>query len=192
MDFLILSSATISILINGSPTNEFSLGRGVRKGDLLSHFRFILAAEGLNLMATLAVEKGLFKGVEVRRDKIPISHLQYTDDTIFIGEWNRLNAFCLQNLLKCFELASVLKVNFHKSCLYGVGVSIMELNEVANLIGCQIGTFPFTYLGLPIRCRMKKLKDWNLVSSSIQMGSIPGLGLYQRTKLGVEYIDGGA
>ncbi|XP_071739221.1 secreted RxLR effector protein 78-like [Rutidosis leptorrhynchoides] len=80
-----LKSATISILVNGSPTNEFSLGRGIRQGDPLSPFLFILAAEGLNILTKAATEKGLFKGVEIGRDKVNISHLQYADDTIFLG-----------------------------------------------------------------------------------------------------------
>ncbi|XP_071687382.1 uncharacterized protein [Rutidosis leptorrhynchoides] len=58
-----LSSASISILVNGSPTREFSMGRGVRQGDPLSPFLFILAAEGLNILTKAAVDRGLFKGV---------------------------------------------------------------------------------------------------------------------------------
>ncbi|XP_071740650.1 uncharacterized protein [Rutidosis leptorrhynchoides] len=54
-------------------------------GDPLSPFLFIIAAEGLNILAKAACEKGLFKGIEVGGDKILISHLQYADDTIFIG-----------------------------------------------------------------------------------------------------------
>ncbi|XP_071690820.1 uncharacterized protein [Rutidosis leptorrhynchoides] len=84
-----LKSATIFILINGSPTSEFNLKRGVRQGDPLSPFIFIIAAEGLNILTKLAVERGMYKGVEVGRDKVVISHLQYADDTIFFGEWSR-------------------------------------------------------------------------------------------------------
>ncbi|GKD20048.1 kinase-like domain, beta-lactamase/transpeptidase-like protein [Tanacetum coccineum] len=58
-----LRSATMSILVNGSPSKEFELERGVRHP--LSPFLFILAAEGLNAIVTEAVEKGIFRGVVV-------------------------------------------------------------------------------------------------------------------------------
>ncbi|XP_071708247.1 uncharacterized protein [Rutidosis leptorrhynchoides] len=54
-----LKSATISILINGSPTSEFNLKRGVRQGDPLSPFLFIIAAEGLNILTKVAVDRGI-------------------------------------------------------------------------------------------------------------------------------------
>ncbi|XP_071708158.1 uncharacterized protein [Rutidosis leptorrhynchoides] len=49
-----LSSASISILINSSPTKEFKLQRGVRQGDPLSLYLFIMAAEGLNHLTQIA------------------------------------------------------------------------------------------------------------------------------------------
>ncbi|XP_071718479.1 uncharacterized protein [Rutidosis leptorrhynchoides] len=95
-------------------------------------------------------EKGLFKGVEIGTDKIVLSHLQYADDTIFIGEWSRANVLSLRNLLSCFEWASGLKVNFHKNCLYGIGVSHDDVALMANRLGCQVGSLPFTYLGIEL------------------------------------------
>ncbi|XP_071729272.1 uncharacterized protein [Rutidosis leptorrhynchoides] len=163
-----LKSASISVLINGSPTSEFSLGRGIRQGDPLSPFLFILAGEGLNIMSKMATEKGLFKGVEIGDNKVPLSHLQYADDTIFIGEWTRSNAYSLQNLLKCFELASGLKVNFNKSCIYGIGVNSDEINHVASRLNCKVGSFPFTYLGLPIGEKMSKRKNWDIIVEKIK------------------------
>ncbi|XP_071727978.1 uncharacterized protein [Rutidosis leptorrhynchoides] len=133
-----LTSASISILINGSPSHEFSIGRGVRQGDQLSPFLFILAAEGLNILTKVATDKGMFKGVEVGFDKVLVFHLQYADDTIFFEEWSRRNVNSLGNLLKCFELASGLKVNFQKSSVFGIGVKEVEINLVACYIGCQV------------------------------------------------------
>ncbi|MCI26969.1 cysteine-rich receptor-like protein kinase [Trifolium medium] len=43
-------SATVSVLVNGSPTDEFPLERGLRQGDPHSHFLFLLAAEGLHVL----------------------------------------------------------------------------------------------------------------------------------------------
>ncbi|XP_071740996.1 uncharacterized protein [Rutidosis leptorrhynchoides] len=114
----------------------------------LGNFRRV--GEGLNILSKAATENGLFEGVEIGYNKIHLSHLQYADDTIFLGKWSRANAYSLQNLLKCFELASGLKVNFHKSCLYGIGVEVDEINHVAGRLGCKVASFPFTYLGLPI------------------------------------------
>ncbi|XP_071708444.1 uncharacterized mitochondrial protein AtMg01250-like [Rutidosis leptorrhynchoides] len=130
-----LKSASISILINGSPTREFSFGRGIRQGDPLSPFLFILAVEGLNILTKATIDKGLFKGVEIGSDKVLLSHLQYADDTMFFGEWSRLNERNLINILKCFELASGLKVNFRKSCLYGEGVTYNKIDNLARRMG---------------------------------------------------------
>ncbi|XP_071708359.1 uncharacterized mitochondrial protein AtMg01250-like [Rutidosis leptorrhynchoides] len=138
-----LKSASISILVNGSPTSEFKLGRGVRQGDPLSPFLFILAAEGLNALTKAAVRGNKFSGVDIGRDKIHVSHLQYADDTIYFRNWSDANIRNLMKLLKCFELTSGLKVNYHKSRLYGVGVDLAEVDSVARFYNCTSGSLPF-------------------------------------------------
>lgn len=77
-----LSSARISILVNGSPTKEFSPQKGLRQGDPLSPFLFDLAAEGLNILLIRARELGLLKGVVFGANEIVVSHLQFADDSL--------------------------------------------------------------------------------------------------------------
>ncbi|GKB63320.1 reverse transcriptase domain, reverse transcriptase zinc-binding domain protein [Tanacetum coccineum] len=159
----ILASSTMSILVNGSPTEEFRLERGVRQGDPLSPFLFILASEGLNAIVSEAVEKGIFRGVKIGSNREVVSYLQYVDDTIFIGEWNKENARSLMCILKCFEEVSGLRINFNKSKLYGIGVNDVEVIEMSRWMRCGIGEFPFTYLGLPTGENMRRIGAWNTV-----------------------------
>ncbi|GKG02295.1 cysteine-rich receptor-like protein kinase, partial [Tanacetum coccineum] len=70
-----IRSSSMSILVNGYPSEEFGLERGVRQGDPLSHFLFILAAEGLNAIVSEAAEKGIFRGVVVGDNNVMVSHL---------------------------------------------------------------------------------------------------------------------
>nr|KYP37358.1 Putative ribonuclease H protein At1g65750 family [Cajanus cajan] len=133
-----------SVLINVSPTEEFNVGRGLRQGDPLSPFLFLIAVEGLNQMVQLAVSLDLWKGFIVGKDKIQISHLQFADDTLLLtqGDWRSLET--IKAILQNFELVSGPKVNFNKSNLIGMNMSDHWLEQVANLLNyttlqCSLG-----------------------------------------------------
>ncbi|GKC96258.1 reverse transcriptase domain, reverse transcriptase zinc-binding domain protein [Tanacetum coccineum] len=140
------------------PKEEFILERGVRQGDPLSPFLFILTAEGLNALVSEAVEKCIFKGLVVCANRVVVSHLQYADDTMFFGEWSKENTKALMCILKCFEEVSGLKVNYNNSKLFSIGVSVSDIEEMARWMSCSMGEFPFTYLGLLIGDHMSCIK----------------------------------
>lgn len=79
-----------------------------------------------------------------------LSHLQFTDDTLIIGGKSSKNIWCIKALLQLFECVYGLKVNFHKSQLFGINVEDIWLNQAAIFLNCGVGKFPFVYLGLPI------------------------------------------
>ncbi|XP_071687594.1 uncharacterized protein [Rutidosis leptorrhynchoides] len=163
-----LKSALVSILVNGSPTREFKLGRGIRQGDPLSPFLFLIVGEGLNFLTKVAINNGLYKGVKIGNDSIPFSHLQYAVDTIFIGEWSTRNINNTMKLLKCYEEVSGLSINIAKCSLYGIGVLSTASETMASLLNCKNGSFPLTYLGLPVGAKMKNVMEWDLVMKKFQ------------------------
>mgnify|MGYP003703425143 CR=1 FL=1 len=81
-----LSSTTVSVLVNGSPTAEFTPRRGLRQGDPLSPLLFNIVAEGLNLLIERAKEMGRVKGASVGPNELKFSHQLFADDSIIFCE----------------------------------------------------------------------------------------------------------
>lgn len=133
-----VESASASILVNGSPNGEFCLKRGLRQGDPLSPFLFILAMECLGLLTQKATELGLLKPALIGCQKIPVSHLQYADDVVFLCDGSKENLKTLKRILRLFELISGLGVNFSKSSLFGFNLSEEDVTDVARILDCKI------------------------------------------------------
>nr|GEX71343.1 RNA-directed DNA polymerase, eukaryota, reverse transcriptase zinc-binding domain protein [Tanacetum cinerariifolium] len=86
-----LHSASASILINGCPTYEFNILCSLRQGDPLSPFLFIIVLEGLHVAMEDTMAAGLYNGCKI--NTVNLSHLFFTDDALFIGEWSRSNIY---------------------------------------------------------------------------------------------------
>ncbi|XP_039688712.1 uncharacterized protein [Medicago truncatula] len=155
-----ITTATTSVLVNGCPTDEFNLEKGLRQGDPHSLFLFLLAAESLNVMSAL-VMRGLFTPYAIGAQvNVLVSHLQFADDTLLVGVKSWANVRALKAVLLLFESIFGLKVNFHKSMLFGVNVNDSWLHEAAVVMQCKHGRIPFLYLGLPIGGDPRKLQFW--------------------------------
>ncbi|MCH82363.1 LINE-1 reverse transcriptase like [Trifolium medium] len=148
------------VLVNGSPTGEINIQRGLKQGDPLAPFLFLLVAEGFGGSMRRAGELNLFKGFSICREGPTISHLQYADDTLCIGEASVDNLWTMKALLRGFELASGLKVNFWKSCLIGINVGDSFMDMACTFLNCIRGGLPFKYLGLPVGANPRRLSTW--------------------------------
>ncbi|WJX43736.1 hypothetical protein P8452_30798 [Trifolium repens] len=79
-------AGSMSVLVNGSPTMEINIKRGLKQGDPLAPLLFLLVAEGLGVLMRRAVELNRFQPFLLGREGMPVSMLQYADDTLCIGE----------------------------------------------------------------------------------------------------------
>ncbi|GKD31453.1 RNA-directed DNA polymerase, eukaryota, partial [Tanacetum coccineum] len=161
-----LNSAMGSILVNGNPTSEFKFHKGLKQGEPLSPFLFILIMESLHLSFNHILNAGLFKGIQID-NSLTLSHLFYADDAVFIGKWDKSNLITIVNMLKCFLLASGLKINIHKSKLMGIGIPHEEVISAANFIGCAILTMPFNYLGVKVGAHSSRSSSWEEVIAKL-------------------------
>nr|GEY93480.1 putative RNA-directed DNA polymerase, eukaryota, reverse transcriptase zinc-binding domain protein [Tanacetum cinerariifolium] len=131
-----LMSARTSILINESPTSEFSLKRGLRQGDHLSPFLFIIVKEGLHMALNDGIASNVFHEVRICSN-IHLSHHFYADNVIILSYWNQNDMENITRILNIFYIASGLKINFHKSNVFGVEVSNSEVVSMAACTGCE-------------------------------------------------------
>ncbi|GKE02211.1 putative RNA-directed DNA polymerase, partial [Tanacetum coccineum] len=182
-----LHSARASVLVNGSSSNEFRLHRGLRQGDPLSPFLFIIAMEGLHIAMEDAKAAGLFHGLNLDNIGLHLSRLLYADDVIFMGEWSDSNVRHLLIILHYFHMSSGLKINLSKSYIYGIGVSNATVTNLANEISVRPGKIPFIYLGLPVGSCMSRIKAWDVVISRfnkrLSMWKISSLSIGGRSML---------
>ncbi|XP_021991787.1 uncharacterized protein LOC110888575 [Helianthus annuus] len=80
-----------------------------------------------------------------------------------MGEWSRNEETNIVRILRCFHICSGLKINTDKSNLYGVGVGMTEIKDMANVIGCKPESPPFKYLGLTVGANMNRVNSWKPV-----------------------------
>jgi hypothetical protein len=158
----------LSVLVNGSPSKEVKINRGLKQGSPLAPFLFLLIAEGLAGLMRQAVAVGKYNGFKIGNSGKEISMLQYADDTILIGEpsWN--NLWTLKAVLRSFELISGLKVNFSKSNVYGVNVDPYFLHSASVFLHCKQGNFPLNYLGIPVGVSARKKSTSKTVIDKIK------------------------
>ncbi|GJT16324.1 RNA-directed DNA polymerase, eukaryota [Tanacetum coccineum] len=156
-----------SVLVNGSPTAEFQFFRGLKQGDPLAPYLFILVMESLHLSFSRTVDVGIFKGIQIGKD-FTLSHLFYSDDDVFIGEWSDENLSRILHVLHCFSLAYGLKISVKKSHLLRVGVSNDATVAVVTNLGCAIMKAPFKYLGVMVGGNMSRIDAWDETLSNLR------------------------
>jgi len=133
-----IKSVTFSILINGQPTNYFQPKRGIRQGDPLSPYIFILCAEVLSSLIEKSQKEGYVHGISIATNAPKISHLLYVDDSILFCSAKPEEAKVIMNILQIYQEASGQRINMEKSEMtFSPNISMEHKNNFqANLPIC--------------------------------------------------------
>ena len=160
-----ISTASFSILINGTLAGFFQSSMGLRQGDPLSPYLFVIGMEALSCLINRAVDGNYLSGIQVanrRGEDLSISHLLYADDTLIFCKDDIEQLKFLSWILIWFEAMSGLKINLTKSEIIPIG-PVNNLVELASELGCNIGSLPTSYLGLPLGAKHKAMGVWDSI-----------------------------
>ena len=123
---------SFSILINGSASPFFQLGRGLRKGFPLNPLLFLFIVEGLGRIIHHARCHGNYKGIHITR-RIFISHLFCVGNDILIFlNASRREVLLIQGFLDIFSSATSMVININKSSISILNIIMEERDSICE------------------------------------------------------------
>jgi hypothetical protein len=152
-----VSSVEYKVRFNSQETDRFLPSRGLRQGDPLSPYLFLLCAEGLTSLIAHAEETGELQGVKVCREAPPISNLLFADDSLMLIRANEANASCMKRILDQYCAASGQLVSDSKSCIFfSPNTNVHVRVQVCQILNILTESLNDTYLGLPTHVGLDK------------------------------------
>jgi hypothetical protein len=146
----LVTTVSFSVLFNGDRLESFRPSRGIRQGDPISPYLFLLAAEGLSCLLKSRIQSSNLSGVTVAPSAPMVSHLLFTDDSLLFFKANRASADQVKDILHDYCQASGQKVNMAKSSIHflkGCGEAIRD--EIKQILDVHNEALSEKYLGMP-------------------------------------------
>ncbi|XP_051212082.1 uncharacterized protein [Lolium perenne] len=143
-------SVRFSVRINGSTLDTFTPSRGLRQGDPLSPYLFLLVGEALTCILKNEVTKGSITPLKVARRAPGISHLLFADDCLLFFKATKEEAQAVNNALNLFQRCTGQLLSVNKcSVLFSQVCPTEAQEEVKTALKVTSYTFEEKYLGLP-------------------------------------------
>nr|GEW04319.1 reverse transcriptase [Tanacetum cinerariifolium] len=111
-------SYDLEFMVNGESVGVVKPQRGLRQGDLISPYLFIIVADVLSRQITKAMEFGSSSSIKMARTCPVISHIFFADDSIFFCKASQAKCESLASILDAYTYASGQNVNFQKSLAF--------------------------------------------------------------------------
>nr|KYP44138.1 Putative ribonuclease H protein At1g65750 family [Cajanus cajan] len=176
-----ITSVHFQVLLNGNRVGSIVPGRGLRQGDPISPYLFILGMEGLSSLIHKAKLLGNLQGIQIIRGAPKLHHLMFADDVFLFFQATEKETKEVASILETFEIASGQAINFDKSEVFLNRHAPPAIhNMLSNILHVHSCETTSKYLGLPsmigrnkndvfryIKERIwKKLQSWSHKSLS--------------------------
>lgn len=144
-----VKSVSYSFLQNGEIFGDVVPQRGIRQGDPISPYLYILCAEGLSAIMRRHEGVGLIHGCAIARGAPVISHLLFADDCYFFFRATETEAGTMKRILQRYEMVSGQAINYNKSSVtFSPNTNVEDRVRVCSVLAVQEVNLPGKYLGI--------------------------------------------
>ena len=147
-----VSSSTVSVFFNRGALDHFQPFRGIRQGDPLSPYLFILCMEVLRALIKDKCRKKLWNPIKASQGGPAFSHLFFAYDLMSFAKVDRKNCVAIKEVLESFSELSWQKISSEKCCVFfspNVDQTIKE--DLCEILGFKPISSLGKYLGFPIK-----------------------------------------
>jgi hypothetical protein len=163
-----VSTVSFSILLNGSPTNKFFPKRGLRQGDPLSPYLFIICADVLSNLLIKAQNDKKIKGVKIAQGAPEITHLLFADDSLMFCRANKEEITYIKNIISDYQRASGQLVNINKSeIMFSKHVKDEAKRSIHQILPMKQVEFFSRYLGMPTVIGRSKNQTFQFIQDKV-------------------------
>lgn len=163
---LCVSTPTYSILVNGEARGFFPGKRGLRQGDHLSPFLFILVMEMFSRKLIKASKKKGFY-LHPKCKQIGLISMDFADDLLIFCKPTNSTLKIIKDCIMEFGEESRLITNASKSKVFIGGVIANAKSEIASFLGFDVGCFLVRYLRTPLHSKKLKTSDYSALISRV-------------------------
>ncbi|XP_059310806.1 uncharacterized protein LOC132062204 [Lycium ferocissimum] len=147
-----VTTVSYSLVINGGLTERFQAKKGLRQGDPMSPYLFVLVMEYLNRsLKQLRYDPNFNYHPKCSRQELV--HICFADDLIMCCRADKGSIQLMMKAFEHFSSVSGLQANLDKSSFYVAGVTDEFRDQILQEMRFTLGEIPFKYLGVPLSSR---------------------------------------
>jgi hypothetical protein len=155
--------------INGSLTEELIPERGLRQGDPISPYLFLLCAEAFSSLLNSAETRGELVDVKICPNTPSFNHLLFADDSLILMKVTPESSQHLQNILQLYEVCSGHTINVEKSAImFSKNTNSEAKKEMMTTLGVFRVAWNEKYLGLPVYVGRNRAKIFAYLKDKIR------------------------
>ena len=156
-----VTTVQFTLLLNGGIWASFHPTRGLRQGDPLSPYLFILGSEVLLRLINREIQEGNLSGIKIGNSAPPLAKLCYADDVILICKAKMDKVRSLLSCIDTYCTWSGQSISIDKSdAFYSNGVHTQFKNQVKNVWGLKSLPQNTKYLGVPLFLSQNRKRDF--------------------------------
>lgn len=162
-----ICTTNFTVGYNGFVNGYFKGTRGLRQGDPLSPYLFVIAMNSLSLMLNQAAQE-MRLNYHLNCQGSKLTHLCFADDLLIFIDGSMDSVQAVLQVLREFELRSGLAVSVQKSSFFASGLSQRETDLIQFTTGMPMGSLPVRYLGVPLCTKKLSLLNCEVLLQQIK------------------------